>query len=92
MKGARIVPTSAVRGLNVGIIAHFLSKIPIPERNLGEAPFFTVIRSFDVNKSGAAPEELLGGVIGGTLRRGVLEVGQVIEIRPGVIEIVNNVI
>jgi len=40
-------------------------------------------RSFDVNKPGARPDELRGGVIGGSLKQGILSVGDVIEIRPG---------
>jgi len=45
----------------------------------------TIVRSFDVNKPGATVDELVGGVAGGTLLRGSLEVGQRIEIRPGVV-------
>ena len=35
----------------------------------------TVIRSFDVNKPGARPAELKGGVIGGSLMQGILKIG-----------------
>ena len=40
-------------------------------------------RSFDVNKPGSEVEDLRGGVAGGSILRGVLKVGQEIEIRPG---------
>ena len=36
--------------------------------------FFTVIRSFDVNKPGAEVDELKGGVAGGSILKGVLRV------------------
>jgi translation initiation factor 2 subunit 3 len=44
-----------------------------------------VIRSFDVNKPGAPFEELKGAVMGGVLESGLLQIGQRIEIRPGLI-------
>merc|ERR1712168_25424 len=44
-----------------------------------------VIRSFDVNKPGAEVDDLKGGVAGGSILRGVLKVGQEIEIRPGIV-------
>ena len=36
-----------------------------------------------MNKPGSEVEELRGGVAGGSILRGVLKVGQEIEIRPG---------
>ena len=36
-----------------------------------------------MNKPGSEVEELRGGVAGGSILRGVLRVGQEIEIRPG---------
>ncbi|VDP75122.1 unnamed protein product [Schistosoma curassoni] len=44
-----------------------------------------VIRSFDVNKPGCEVDDLQGGVAGGSILRGVLKVGQKIEIRPGLV-------
>jgi translation initiation factor 2 subunit 3 len=44
-----------------------------------------VIRSFDVNKPGEDAETLRGGVAGGTILKGVLKIGDEIEIRPGMI-------
>ena len=44
-----------------------------------------IIRSFDVNKPGADIEGLMGGVAGGTILRGVLRIGDEVEIRPGII-------
>ena len=44
-----------------------------------------IIRSFDVNKPGQDAENLVGGVAGGTIIRGVLKVGDKIAIRPGLV-------
>jgi translation initiation factor 2 subunit 3 len=43
-----------------------------------------VARSFDINKPGTQIKNLRGGVIGGSLIRGELEIGDEIEIRPGI--------
>ena len=45
-----------------------------------------VIRSFDVNKPGEEAENLKGGVAGGTILKGVMKIGDEVEIRPGIIE------
>ena len=42
-----------------------------------------VARSFDVNKPGAKPKDLTGGIVGGSLKQGKIEVGKEIEILPG---------
>jgi len=42
-----------------------------------------VARSFDINKPGIRPQELRGGVVGGSLMQGTLKVGEEIEIAPG---------
>lgn len=83
---APIVPLSAVLGYNVDILAQYLcTQIPIPPRDFTSHPEMMVIRSFDVNKPGTDISDLKGGVVGGTIMKGVLKVGQEIEIRPGVV-------
>ena len=47
--------------------------------------FLLVIRSFDVNKPGSEVDDLKGGVAGGSILRGVLMIGQEIEVRPGIV-------
>ena len=56
----------------------------ISKRDLLSPPRFIVIRSFDINHPVEESENLQGGVSGGTLMRGVLRVGEVVEIRPGI--------
>jgi translation initiation factor 2 gamma subunit (eIF-2gamma) len=60
-----------------------MKKIPVPLRDFTSEPRLIIIRSFDVNKPGSEVEELRGGVAGGSILRGVLKVGQEIEVRPG---------
>lgn len=49
-------------------------KIPIPQRDFLTPPRLIIIRSFDVNKPGSEVDELQGGVAGGSLMQGVLQV------------------
>jgi translation initiation factor 2 subunit 3 len=42
-----------------------------------------VARSFDINQPGTRPDKLKGGVMGGSLSRGTLRVGDEIEVVPG---------
>jgi len=85
-EGAPIVPISAQMGFNVDAVLEMLVKrIPVPQRDFISPPVLTVVRSFDVNLPGASIEELVGGVAGGTLMKGVLRVGDVVEIRPGIV-------
>mgnify|MGYP001566304627 FL=1 len=44
---------------------------------------FLVARSFDINKPGTIPKDLHGTVLGGSLKKGILRVGDEIEIKPG---------
>lgn len=49
------------------------------------APKMIIIRSFDVNHPGERVDNLQGGVVGGSIIKGVLKIGDEIEIRPGYI-------
>ncbi|MEM4181967.1 MAG: translation initiation factor IF-2 subunit gamma [Candidatus Pacearchaeota archaeon] len=78
-----IVPISAQQNVNIDILLEELCKIPIPKRQEDENPLFLVARSFDINKPGTDVQKLHGGVLGGTIKRGFLRVGDKIEILPG---------
>lgn len=54
----------------------------MPVRDFTSEPRLIVIRSFDVNKPGCEVNDLKGGVAGGSILRGVLKVGQEIEVSP----------
>ncbi|KAG0623699.1 hypothetical protein M758_3G194200 [Ceratodon purpureus] len=83
--GAPVVPISAQLKYNVDVVCEYIvNKIPIPVRDFVAPPNMIVIRSFDVNKPGAEVDDIKGGVAGGSILRGVLRVGQKIEVRPGI--------
>jgi len=85
-ENAPIIPISAQMGYNIDIVCEYIcKKIPIPSRNFLVPPRMTIIRSFDVNKPGTEVEDLKGGVAGGSITQGVLKVGDVVEVRPGIV-------
>lgn len=45
-----------------------------------------IIRSFDINKPHSSIETLQGGIIGGSIQQGLLNIGDLIEIRPGILK------
>lgn len=82
---APIIPVSAQQGANIDILIEVIQeKIRTPRRSLRKAPRMYVARSFDINKPGSDPKDIVGGVIGGSLVQGKLKVGDEIEIKPGV--------
>ncbi len=82
-ESAPIIPVSAQQGVNIDKILEELAKMPTPKRDLSMPPIFLVARSFDINKPGTSIENLKGGVLGGVLKKGILKVGDEIEIKPG---------
>lgn len=84
-ENAPIVPVSAMHSVNIDLLIQAIETyIPTPPRDLEKPPRMYIARSFDVNRPGAAPENLVGGVIGGSLLRGQLKLGDEIEIKPGI--------
>ncbi len=81
---APVIPISAHHDVNLGALIHAVEEvIPTPERSRDADPLLLIARSFDINKPGTRADKLRGGVIGGTLSRGSLKVGDEIEIVPG---------
>ena len=66
------------------LIGSIESTIKTPERNEKKDTVMHVLRSFDVNKPGTKLKNIKGGVIGGSLTQGVFNVGDEIEIKPGI--------
>ena len=83
-ENAPIIPISAQHNVNIDALIEAIEKvIPTPERDDKKDPLFFIARSFDVNKPGSIIEDLHGGVLGGSLKKGKLSSGQDIEIKPG---------
>ncbi|MCW4028189.1 MAG: translation initiation factor IF-2 subunit gamma [Candidatus Bathyarchaeota archaeon] len=84
-ENAPIIPVSAQRGINIDVLLDAIETIiPTPKHDPTKQPLMYIIRSFDVNKPGTSIEDLEGGILGGTIAQGKFEVGEEIEIRPGI--------
>ncbi|TES84046.1 MAG: translation initiation factor IF-2 subunit gamma [Hadesarchaea archaeon] len=82
---APVIPISAIHRANIDKLIQAIEEhIPTPKRDLSKPARMHVARSFDVNRPGAKPEKLVGGVLGGLLLRGKLREGEGIEVRPGI--------
>ncbi len=81
---APIIPVSAHHDVNIDILIQAIeNEIPTPEYSEEDSPKLSIARSFDINKPGISIDDIKGGVIGGSLEKGILEIGDEIEIRPG---------
>jgi translation initiation factor 2 subunit 3 len=84
IENSPIIPVSAQQRINIDIIFETIEKlIQTPEREEGD-PLMYIARSFDVNKPGTEIKKLVGGILGGSIVKGKLKLGDEIEIRPGV--------
>ncbi|MCQ1539175.1 translation initiation factor IF-2 subunit gamma [Methanocalculus taiwanensis] len=83
-ENAPIIPVSAQKKINFSsLIAAVNETIPEIEGDPNKPPVLLIARSFDINKPGSKWKDIRGGVIGGSLIRGLLHDGDEIEIRPG---------
>ncbi|NVM01887.1 MAG: translation initiation factor IF-2 subunit gamma [Candidatus Helarchaeota archaeon] len=84
--GIPIIPISAIHKSNLDVLLQAIEeKIPTPTRDLDKSLLMYVARSFDIDKPGTKPQELVGGVLGCSIARGRVKVGDQIEIKPGII-------
>ncbi|KAL3508001.1 hypothetical protein ACH5RR_033383 [Cinchona calisaya] len=84
---APLIPISAQLNYNLDVVCEYIvKKISVPIRDFISPPQMIVIRSFDVNKPGSTVLELKGGVVGGSITKGVLKVNQIVELRPGILK------
>ncbi|MBI4738371.1 translation initiation factor IF-2 subunit gamma [Candidatus Woesearchaeota archaeon] len=83
-ENAPIVPIAAKHGVNIDLLIKAIQEtISTPSRDPTKDPLMFVARSFDINRPGTNLNQLVGGVLGGSLVQGKLCVGDEIEIRPG---------
>ena len=83
-ENAPIIPVSAHHDVNIDkLIEAIETYIPTPRLDSKKPSRMNVARSFDINIPGSSPETLKGGVLGGTLTQGILDIGDEIEVSPG---------
>ena len=85
LEDAPIIPVSAQRSVNIDVLIEAIENhIPTPKKDPTKPPIMFILRSFDVNRPGTPAEEIVGGVIGGSILEGVFRVGDEVEVRPGI--------
>ncbi|MFA5019982.1 MAG: translation initiation factor IF-2 subunit gamma [Candidatus Pacearchaeota archaeon] len=89
-ENSMIIPVSAQQKINIDKIYKALGEIEIPKRDIKSKPLFIIARSFDINRPGTKAGKLNGGVLGGSLKKGELNLGDIIEIKPGLNVIEKN--
>ncbi len=81
---APIIPMSAQQAVNLDVLIDAVERfIPTPDHDMDAPVRMPIARSFDCNMPGKGPDELMGGVIGGSLSQGTVKIGDEIEIAPG---------
>ena len=81
-----IIPTALNQKLGIDNVLQSILDIFPPEVNeITNEPLFRITRSFDINKPSTSWLDVKGGVIGGSLIKGSLNIGDQIEIRPGIL-------
>ncbi len=84
---APIVPISAQQKRNIDALIEALEEVvPTPKRDPKADALMYIVRSFDVNKPGMEVSALSGGVLGGSLVKGEMHVGDEIELKPGMVD------
>ncbi len=83
-ENAPIIPISSQHSVGLPVLIEAIEKtFKTPERDSSKEPLMLVARSFDINKPGVLIENIVGGVLGGSLKQGMLRIGEEIEIKPG---------
>ena len=84
LEDAPIVPVSAHHNRNIDLLIEAIEDLfPTPKKDLKNDFHMNIARSFDINKPGTLPKNIKGGVLGGTISRGQIKIGDKLEIRPG---------
>ena len=86
IKPFAIIPTSFNKRLGLQHLLRAMMTLQattIETKDTNENSFFRITRSFDVNKPGTLWQDVNGGVIGGSLIAGELNIDDTVEIKPG---------
>ena len=88
-----ILPVSAQLKFNLDVVLQYISSLPIPKRDLISPPKFIVIHSYDYYYQGEDTHNnnnIKNGMLYGLILRGIIKLGEYIEIRPGICIRVSN--
>lgn len=87
-----VIPISAQFGYNIEyVLQYIVEKIKNPFNTpefydkINKPLKMSIIRTFDINKPGTNIYDLVGAVIGGTIKQGQVKIGDRVKILPGII-------
>ena len=87
IKNSKIIPISAYHEAGISnLLKEIYQNFKPKKRDDKKELLFSVIKSFDINKPGISFEDLKGGVIGCSIRQGEINIGDNIELRPGIMK------
>jgi translation initiation factor 2 subunit 3 len=81
-----IVPISGTMGYNIDVVCEYIANLPIPEKQMDANLKMLIVRSFNINGGKTEIKDLKGGVIGGSLVRGILKINDNVMIYPGYVK------
>lgn len=79
-----IIPISATHNINIDILCMILAHLPKPMRCIDTLKM-PIIRSFNINKPGTKIDDLVGGVVGGSIISGSIKKNQELFLVPGLV-------
>jgi translation initiation factor 2 subunit 3 len=83
-ENAPIIPVSAQQIVNIDLLIQAMEEyLETPVHDPTLPPRMYIVRSFDVNRPGTPIDDLVGGVLGGSITQGIFKIGDEIEIKPG---------
>jgi translation initiation factor 2 subunit 3 len=85
-----VIPVSGSLDCNIDILTHYISTFDIPNKDLDSNIKMVVIRSFNTNVPGTSIQNLKGGVLGGSIIKGIMRIGDIVSIYPGLIMSTKN--
>lgn len=87
IKPSHIIPVSFSNKINIHYVVESIVEIfdnNFYETKKDKSPIFNITRSFDINKPGTNWKDINGGIIGGSLVCGTLNINDKITIYPGI--------
>jgi translation initiation factor 2 subunit 3 len=84
-----LIPISANFNCNLDVLCDIISREPIPVKELNKPVRMIIVRSYNVNKINTSINDICGGIIGGSIIEGMLNIDDEFMLKPGYV-IKNN--
>lgn len=81
---APFIPMVAHYGYNVDVLLHYICQLEEPKKDTNSPGCMIIVRSFNVNRQNVKLNELIGGVVGGSILGGQIKKGQTVKLLPGI--------